>query len=94
MHFKNQLKKNSLKVNKSLDDINIIKYSNENSNTSRNIKKLKQKKNNLIPSEGEKYKKNEENDNYQWKNSLLSLKPFPRIIDTNGFLVIIEKTVP
>ena len=91
LNNKIQLKKNSLKINKSLDDINIIKYSNDNSNTSRNIKKLKQKKNNLIPSEGEKYKKNEENDNYQWKNSLLSLKPFPGKTNDNTYHINVRQ---
>ena len=88
---KNQLKKNSLKVNKSLDDINYIRNSNDNSNTSRNIKKLKQKKNNVIQSEGEKYKKNEENDNYQWKNSLLSLKPLPGKTNDNTYHINVRQ---
>ena len=88
---KNQLKKNSLKVNKSLDDINYIRNSNNNSNTSRNIKKFKQKKNNVIQSEGEKYKKNEENDNYQWKNSLLSLKPLPGKTNDNTYHINVRQ---
>jgi hypothetical protein len=91
LNNKIQLKKNNLKINKSLDDINYIRNSNDNSNTSRNIKKLKQKKNNAIQSEGEKYKKNEENDNYQWKNSLLSLKPLPGKTNDNTYHINVRQ---
>ena len=74
---KNQVKKNSLKINKSFDDINLPMNKIENPNKLRNLKKLKRKKDDFIPGEEDKYKKNEENDNYQWKNSLLSLKSLP-----------------
>ena len=74
-----QFKKNNLKVNKSFDDINTIRNINninDNSNTSINLNKLKNKNKNYIQvKEEEKYKKNEEINNYQWKNSLLSLNP-------------------
>ena len=88
---KNPTKKNSLKINKSSDDINSARNLIENPNTSRNIKKLKQKKNNFIQSEGDKYQKNEEKNNYQWKNSLLSLKPFPGKTSDNTYHINIRQ---
>ena len=47
----------------------------DNTLTPRNARKLNQKnKQNKQQVEESKYKKNEEIDNYQWKNSLLNLK--------------------
>lgn len=74
IHFR----KKPLKTNKSFDDINSARYINnmhDNTLTPRNARKLNQKnKQNKQQVEESKYKKNEEIDNYQWKNSLLNLK--------------------
>jgi hypothetical protein len=76
--------KKHLKINKSYDEFSSAKYFNDVPSSSRNAKKIKQKNisynyYNLI-SEEEPYiknKKNEEIDNYLWKNTLLSLDPSP-----------------
>ena len=71
---KNLSRKKNLRINRSFDDINSYKnVNNINDITSRNLRKLKANKN-KVKSEGEKYKKNEEFNNYMWKNSLLSIK--------------------
>ena len=75
-----QIKKHNLIVNKSFDDINSARNMfnvNDISGTSRNRRKIKlnNKLNSQEKNEEDKYKKNEEYDNYLWKHSLLSLDP-------------------
>ena len=82
INFDIKLKKRNLKENKSYDDINTMNSINNNYNdfnnriNSRNLKSNKPQKpyiNNINNNE-EKYKRHEEIDNYQWKNTLLSIK--------------------
>ena len=67
-------KKNNLKINKTMDELNTIWERKDISQASRNLRKLKQNISNYGQSEKGKNKKKKANDNFKWKNKLINLK--------------------
>ena len=71
---KEAFKKNNLKINKTMDELNTIWERKDISQASRNLRKLKQNISNYGQSEKGKNKKKKANDNFKWKNKLINLK--------------------